>query len=252
MPHCNTPAHAQIKIESVLDATRNTEAMMKIAGQWRMRMARKARADRVLSRWARKIQSTWVTYCHVKAYRQMKAEVAAATRVQAAWRGYRERKAYRRAMAGFYEVRADCRTQAQEIRDQQLEGLCAIQTQFFMAEQELKVSSDTTPPDSDVIERPYTAGGGGGYPPPLDHPPPPPPLPMFEADSQNFASAPSVPRGFKLQNAGSMGGPWEEGGPSQPPAPFRPSPSPLLLHPCPPTPPLHAPKGPQVPPHNPP
>ena len=31
---------------------------------------------------------------------------------------------------------------------------------------------------------------------PLD---PPPPLPMFEADSQNFASAASVPRGFTLQ-----------------------------------------------------
>ena len=38
-----------------------------------------------------------------------------------------------------------------------------------------------------VVERPY-AGGGGGVPPPLD-PPPPPPLPMFEADSQSFASA---------------------------------------------------------------
>ena len=37
---------------------------------------------------------------------------------------------------------------------------------------------------------------GGGMPPPLDRPTPP--LPMFEADSQNFASAPSVPRGFGL------------------------------------------------------
>ena len=47
---------------------------------------------------------------------------------------------------------------------------------------------------SDVLERPYTAGGGGGgVTPPL---PPPPPLPMFEADSQNFAS---VPRGLKLK-----------------------------------------------------
>ena len=62
---------------------------------------------------------------------------------------------------------------------------------------------------------PYTAGGGGGTPPP------PPPLPMLEADSQNFASAPSVPRGFKLQKFrpafGDHRGPWEEGGPSQTP-----------------------------------
>ena len=38
------------------------------------------------------------------------------------------------------------------------------------------------------------------YLPPLGPPPPLPPLVMFEADSQNFASAPSVPRGFKFQN----------------------------------------------------
>ena len=44
----------------------------------------------------------------------------------------------------------------------------------------------------DALERPYTVGGGGVTP----HPPP---LPMFEADSQNFASAPSVPRGFTLK-----------------------------------------------------
>ena len=31
-------------------------------------------------------------------------------------------------------------------------------------------------------------------------PTPPPPLPMFEADSQIFASAPSVPRAFNLEN----------------------------------------------------
>ena len=43
----------------------------------------------------------------------------------------------------------------------------------------------------DVLERPYTVGGA---------PPPPPPLPMFEADTQNFAAAPSAPRGFKFQN----------------------------------------------------
>ena len=72
---------------------------------------------------------------------------------------------------------------------------------------------------SDVLERPYAAGGRGRNPPP-----PPSPLPMFEADSQNSASAPSVPRGFTLQMfgpplAGTIGGPWEEGGPSQTPLP---------------------------------
>ena len=55
----------------------------------------------------------------------------------------------------------------------------------------------------------------GGAPPP-----PPPFLPMFEADSQSFASAPSVPRGFRLQtfgrdHTGCLGG----GGPSQTPLP---------------------------------
>ena len=45
---------------------------------------------------------------------------------------------------------------------------------------------------SDVLERPYRN-------PPWTPIPPPPPLPMFEADSQNFASALSVLRGFKLQ-----------------------------------------------------
>ena len=63
-------------------------------------------------------------------------------------------------------------------------------------------------------------------------PPPPSPLPMFEADSQNFALAPSVPRGFTLKyfglpSAGTIGGPWEEGG-SQPKPPPRP---PLRIHP---------------------
>ena len=58
-------------------------------------------------------------------------------------------------------------------------------------------------------------------PPPLD---PPPPLPMFEADSQNLASAPLAPTAFKLNNfsprsAETIGGPEEEGGPSQPPPP---------------------------------
>ena len=47
---------------------------------------------------------------------------------------------------------------------------------------------------------------------------------MFEANSQKFASA---PRGFKLEknfgppSAGTAGGPWEEGGPSQPPPPLQ-------------------------------
>ena len=68
---------------------------------------------------------------------------------------------------------------------------------------------------------------------PLRIPPPLPPLPMFEADSQNLTSAPSMPRGFKLQNfcpplVGTIGGPWEEGGPSQTPPPSDPPPLPLL------------------------
>ena len=62
---------------------------------------------------------------------------------------------------------------------------------------------------SDVLERPYTVGGGGVPPltPPTSlpfDPHPPPPLPMFEADSQNFASAPSVKRGFTLQNFSAL------------------------------------------------
>ena len=72
----------------------------------------------------------------------------------------------------------------------------------------------------DVLERPYTVGGG---PPPL-----PPPLPMLEAESQNFASAPSAPTGFKPKNFrpafGGDGGPKEEEGPSKiplPPPPFQ-------------------------------
>ena len=72
-----------------------------------------------------------------------------------------------------------------------------------------------------------------GDTPPL--PPPPPPLPMFEAVSQHFALAPSVTRGFTLQNVrpafgGDQGGPWGEGGggPSQSPLPFRPPPLPLF------------------------
>ena len=52
---------------------------------------------------------------------------------------------------------------------------------------------------------------------------PPPPLPMFEADSQNFASAASVPRGFKLPNflAHLWWEPWDPGTkiPAKPPTP---------------------------------
>ena len=62
---------------------------------------------------------------------------------------------------------------------------------------------------------------GGGY---LPGPPPPPLLPMFGADSQNFASAPSVSRGLSFKifgppSAGTIGGPKEEGDPSQTPPP---------------------------------
>ena len=88
----------------------------------------------------------------------------------------------------------------------------------------------TSGPFLAVLERPYTVGGGGGKPPPgpPSPPPPPSPLPMFEADSQNCASAPSVPRGFTLKSPwGPWGRPWEEGGPSQTPLP----PPPLLIHP---------------------
>ena len=58
---------------------------------------------------------------------------------------------------------------------------------------------------------------------------------MFEADSQNFASVPSVPRGFTLQNIwpafgedhrGTLGG---GGVPANPP-PFRPPLPPLQIH----------------------
>ena len=55
---------------------------------------------------------------------------------------------------------------------------------------------------------------------------------MFEADSQNFASALSVPRGFTLQNfrPALIGGSNEEGGPSQTPLPLS-DPPPFLIHP---------------------
>ena len=68
-------------------------------------------------------------------------------------------------------------------------------------------------------------------------PPPPPPLPMFEADSQNFASAPSDSslKIFGPPSVGTIGGPKEEGCPSQPPPPpssDSPPPPPLPIHPC--------------------
>ena len=67
-------------------------------------------------------------------------------------------------------------------------------------------------------------------------PPPPPPLPMLEAGSQNFASAPLAPRGLKLQNfrPAFSGGPGRRGVPATPPPsdpPLTPPP-PLLIHPC--------------------
>ena len=70
--------------------------------------------------------------------------------------------------------------------------------------------------------------GGGGDPPPLL---------MFEADSQNFASAPSVPRGFTLQNVwppfgGDHRGTLERGGSQPTPPPLQTPP------PIPPLPPL--------------
>ena len=78
---------------------------------------------------------------------------------------------------------------------------------------------------SDVLEPLYTVGGGGVPPPPRT--PSPPPLPMFEADSQHFASA---PRGFLLKNFWpAFGGDHREtpgGGGSQPtPPPFSDPPS---------------------------
>ena len=54
---------------------------------------------------------------------------------------------------------------------------------------------------------------------------PPPPLPMFEADSQDFSSAPSDLR-LKIlgpPSAGTIQGPSEEGYPSQ--TPLRPPPN---------------------------
>ena len=97
------------------------------------------------------------------------------------------------------------------------------------------------PPCRDVLERPYTAGGGGLPPPPGPPLPPPSPLPMFETDSQNFAS---VPRGFALKNLWpAFGGDHRgtRGGGGSQPNPFPssdPPPPPLLIRPCPPWRPL--------------
>ena len=77
----------------------------------------------------------------------------------------------------------------------------------------------------------YSKGGGGGGTPP-------PPLPMFEADSQNFASTPSAPRAFKLENfrpafggdhRGTQGGGKVPAKSPYPPPPFRPPSPPSLL-----------------------
>ena len=88
--------------------------------------------------------------------------------------------------------------------------------------------AEAAPVRSDALERPYTAGGGGGTPLATPPAPPPPPL-MFEADSQNFASAPLAPRGFTLKDfRPAFGGDHRTLGgggsqPNPPPAPpFRP------------------------------
>ena len=87
----------------------------------------------------------------------------------------------------------------------------------------LHLPSSPPPPPSVAVHRRRR-----GCPPPPA--PPPPPLLMFEADNQNFASAPSVPRGSTLQKVlarlrrGPQGDPGRRGDPSQPPPP-------LLLHP---------------------
>ena len=82
-------------------------------------------------------------------------------------------------------------------------------------------------PPTDLRDAEPGAGvpGDPHYPPS----PPPPPLPMFEADSRNFAPAPSVPRGFTLQNfrpAFRWGPSGEEGGGGSQPTP----PPPLRIH----------------------
>ena len=87
-----------------------------------------------------------------------------------------------------------------------------------------------TPSGRDVLEGAVHRRRRGGAPP-LD-PPPPPPLPMFEAESQSFASVPSVPRGFTLQKfRPAFGGDHRRtlgggGVPAKPPKhpPFRPPP----------------------------
>ena len=81
-----------------------------------------------------------------------------------------------------------------------------------------------------MYENGLDTAGGGGVPPPPD-PPPPPPLPMVEADSQTFASAPSVPRGLKGTLGGGGGVPANPPPALQTPPPFPPLP-PLLIHYC--------------------
>ena len=97
------------------------------------------------------------------------------------------------------------------------------------------------PHDRDALDRRCTTGGAGVYPPP--------PLPMLEADSQNYALAPSVPRGSAPQNSrpafggdhrGTLGDRGSQPNPPPPPPPLRPPPpsNAPLPHDCP-----HVPKG---------
>ena len=111
------------------------------------------------------------------------------------------------------------------------------------------VNEQECPTPRNVLEGPYVGGGGVTPPPPLD---PPPPLPMFEADSQNFASAPSAPRGFKLKRP-SFGGDHRGalGGEVSQPNPPPPDPPPRSNPPSPRPPPPSNPPSPR-PPSNPP
>ena len=82
---------------------------------------------------------------------------------------------------------------------------------------------------SNVLEWPYTVGGSGV--PPLD-PPLPPPLPFQRLRLTTkillrrlWCQEDLSLKNFGPPSAGTIGGPWEEGGPSQtplPPPPFRP------------------------------
>ena len=85
----------------------------------------------------------------------------------------------------------------------------------------------------DVLERPYTVGEGGGVPPPLD----PPPLLPFQCLRLTAQILLRCQEDLSLEifgplSAGTIGGPKEEGGPSQTPLPPLQTPHPpLLIHP---------------------